>query len=77
MEAWKQQEVSKCHLRSHCFLKYWPNAASLCLFSSFSRCNDKYSKEFDYKSLDGELGNRTWDHWMVGADESTELCGTD
>ena len=35
----------------------------------------RYSTKFDFKSIDGVLGIRTWDRRMVDADESTEFCG--
>ena len=47
----------------------WP----LFYFPSLSQYNEKSSTKFDNKSIDGVFGNRTWDSWMVGADESTVL----
>ena len=48
-----------------------PSANGLfCLFSSFSRYSDKYST-IDYKWKKRRRCAR--DHWMEGADESTEL----
>ena len=44
-----------------------------CLFSSFSQYNDKYSRKFDNKIVNGELGIQTPDHRIVGKDEPTEL----
>ena len=41
--------------------------------SVLSQYNDKYSKKIDYKCVDGVLGIRTRDCWMIDAGESTEL----
>ena len=49
-----------------------PNSASFCLFSSFYKYNDKYTK-FHCKSLNGVLGIRTRDRSVVVEDESTVL----
>ena len=43
------------------------------LFVYFSQYNDKYSAKYDYKSVDGVVGNQTRDQWLMGADGSTEL----
>ena len=40
-------------------------------FRPSSHYNYKHSTKFDYKSIDDVLGIRTWDRWMVCADEST------
>ena len=48
---------------------------TFCLFSSFSKYNDNYSKQFDYKSVDGMLMIRTQDRMMVGADNSLRYGG--
>ena len=55
------------------YFKYGSNPASVCLFSSFSQYNDKYSPIIDYKNIDGVLGIWTRDRRMVGEDKSTEL----
>ena len=49
-----------------------PNSACICLFSSFYKYNDKYTK-FYCKSLNGVLGIRTRDRSVVVEDESTVL----
>ena len=53
------------------FFKYEPNPYRL--ISSFSQHNHKNSTKFEYKSIDSDLGIRTLDPRMVGADESTKL----
>ena len=53
-------------------VKYEPNLASFCLFSSFSQYSDKYST-INGKSIAGVPRIRTLDRRMEGADESTEL----
>ena len=52
-------------------LKYGPNSASFCLFSTFLHTMINI---VNGNSVDGVLGIRTRDHWMVGADECTKLC---
>ena len=42
-------------------------------FRPLSQYNDKYSTNYDYKSIDGVLGLQTQYHRMVIADEYTEL----
>ena len=54
------------------YVKYGPNLTSFCPFQN------KISNIVQYltlneKSIDDVLGNRSWDHRMVGIDKSTEL----
>ena len=73
-ELWDEIGSAKNDLRSSFqILKYGPNPASFCFFSSFYQNNDKYCKKIYYQSVDGVLGIRTRDRRMVGGNKSTEL----
>ena len=50
--------------------KNGPISASFCFYFRSFLATISIQTE---KSIDGVLGIRTWGHWMVGADETTEL----
>ena len=55
---------------------YEQNSASFCLRLSFSQYINKYSTKFTrnkYKKVEGVLGVRTRDSWMIGANLFNEL----